>query len=210
MATRAQVAASAETRDARLKAIATLAGQPLPLPSDPRTSPIDYTDDLPDEAQALGANGLSDAQIAAHWCIAAETLMEWADAHPALNASLARARTAAQAWWEETARRAIVTGDNRYPAGVFAQVMRARFIDYRERVEINHHLDIRALVHVSRDEAEAGLPDERTVGGAKRLKALKAVRLDASHTASGDLQIDALTPGEPSAGDPGNTGPDKA
>lgn len=180
MATRAQQAASSARRTAQLEALKVLDGEPLPLPTEPRPEPIPYSDDLPAEAVALGSQGLSEVQIAAHWAISAETMQEWGKTYPSFSQALARARTAMRAWWEEKARRALVTSDNRFPAGAWAQVMRARFSEYDDKSGINVHIDLGRLVVVNRNAPE--LPTEQTVIDAKPLTDQRTVRLAPGQT----------------------------
>lgn len=161
MPTRAERAVSDAKKAERAAALTTIAGGPLPLPTDPRVDPAAYDNTIPTECLALAACGLSDVEIAAHLAISIERLEEWAEAHPALADVLSRARTAAEAWWEEKARRAVITGDNRFPAATWVAIMRARFARYRERVEINHRIDLRQLVMV--DLRDPGLLGEQGV-----------------------------------------------
>lgn len=190
MASRAQQASAAEIRSARLAALAVIEGDALPLPTDPRTDPVGYTDDLPAECVLLGAQGLSEAQIAAHWAVDVEAVREWGKAHPALKAALSRARTASLAWWEEKARRAIVTGDNRFPAGAWAQVMRARFADYADHQTISVQLDLGKLVRI--DLTPPGLPSQQTVAEPNALIEHGPARLVEGLTARHDPSAPAL------------------
>ena len=205
MATRAQQASSAERKAARLAALAVIEGEPLPLPTEPREQPIGYTDDLPAECVQLGAQGLSEAQIAAHWAIDVETLRAWGDAYPPMKAALSRARTAMRSWWEEKARRAIVTGDNRFPAGAWSQVMRARFSEYDDKPQ-GLVIDLSGLVVVH--AATPGLPAQQGVIDAKPLNTPKTIRLAPRLTASDE--VDASSP-EGSGGGAGSSsaGPDE-
>lgn len=177
-----------EERERHLEAI----GQkPLPLPSERRQRPISFTDDLPDEAADLGASGLSDTEIAAHWAIDMQTLNAWREAHPALDEAMSRARTAAEAWWEEKARRALELRDNRFPAGAWAMVMKARFPNYRERVEISGSIDVtRRLVIL---DLRAGPLSEQSLEGAKPLIEHGPARLVASQTGESGTQLDLST-----------------
>lgn len=197
MASRAQVANSAAQRSQRLAALAVIEGQPLDLPTEPRTEPASYDDHIPAEVIALGAQGLSEAQIAAHLAIDVEQLREWGNAHVALKAALSRARTAMRAWWEEKARRAIVTGDNRFPAGAWSQVMRARFSEYDDKQGVSITLDLSSLVVVTRP-ATPDLPSQQMVSDAKPLIEGVAVRLPASPTASDDPGTQLIPPPDPS------------
>lgn len=178
MATRQQQAASADRKASRAAALATLTGEPLPLPSDRRSEPPSYSDDLPAEVVALGAVGLTETQIADHLALSADGLVVMAKAHQPLADALSRARTAAQAWWEEQARRALITENNRFPAGAWAQVMKARFAGYDDRQTIT--LDIGQLVVIQRARPEP--LQERTADEAKPLIEGRCVRLPDSLT----------------------------
>jgi hypothetical protein len=184
-------------KDERAKHLEAIGAQPLPLPSPRREQPIPYSDDLPDEAVDLGACGLSDMEIAAHWSIDFETLKGWAEAHNALKDALSRARTAAQGWWEEKARRALELRDNRFPAGAWAMVVKARFGEYRDRVEINGSID---LVHklVRIEVARPELLGEQMSADAKPLIEGESVRLPASQTVESEASDQAQrTPADP-------------
>lgn len=146
MATRQQQAASADRKTSRAAALATLEGEPLPLPTEPHTTPPEPDQATADEIMALGACGLTDTQIANHLGISHDDLRGWGNAHSAISTALSRARTAAKAWWEEQARRAIITENNRFPAGAWSQVMKARFKDYDDKPQVV--IDLSALVRV--------------------------------------------------------------
>lgn len=147
MATRAQQAAATSAKAERSAALAVIEGQPLPLPTPPRDHPADLTDPaLPDELTALGAIGLSPAQIANHLSLTVDELRDGGEGHPELKRALSRARTAAIAWWEEKARRAVVTDNNRFPAGAWSHIMRAQFPEYAEKQAINVNIDLGRLV----------------------------------------------------------------
>lgn len=196
MATRERQAKAAASKAERAAALTTLAGEPLPLPTDRRTLPASYTDDLPDEVIALGAAGLTDTQIADHLALSADGLAGMAKAHSALDAALSRARTAAQAWWEEQARRALITENNRFPAGAWAQVMKARFSGYDDRPQIT--LDLGQLVIIDRRQPAEPL-GKRASDTDKPLIEGRSVRLGPSLTADPELQTNLPdgTPGEP-------------
>lgn len=180
MATRQQQAASAERKAARAEALRVLGSDPLPLPTEPHTSPAEPSDDLPAEIVALGEHGLTDTQIAHHLCLSQEQLQAMENAHSAIKAALSRARTAAKAWWEEQARRALITENNRFPAGAWAQVMKARFKDYDDKPQFV--FDIGSLVVINRRQPEP--LHERMAGGDKPLIEGRTVKLAHSLTAS--------------------------
>lgn len=183
MATRKQVAESQARKAERLEALRALEGETLPLPTEKRSEPIPYSDDLPAECVELGRQGLSEAQIAAHWAIDIETMREWGDQYPALKAALSRARTAMRAWWEEKARSAIVKGDNRFPAGAWSQVMRARFSEYDDKQLAPVVIDLRQLVQIRLPDP-AGLPVEQRAARPIPLEGHATVRLAPGLTAS--------------------------
>jgi hypothetical protein len=163
MATREQQAASIARREARRQAIAAIAGQDLPLPTERRNQPATYTEAIPAEVLALGREGLTDAQIADHLGLALEELTALANGHKELKDALSRARTAAVAWYEEKARRAIALDNNRFPAGLFAHIAKVVHPDrHGDRLTVT--LDLSQLVRVSLPTPSdlAGLPDEQT------------------------------------------------
>ena len=201
LATRAQQASSTADKAARAAALVTLTGERLPLPTDRRTEPAEYTDDLPAEIVALGAEGLTETQIADHLCLSGDGLDVMANAHQALKDALSRARTAAKAWWEEQARRALITENNRFPAGAWAQVMKARFPDYDDKPTI--HIDLGSLVMIQRRAPEP--LGERAADPAKPLIEGRSVRLDHSPTGQGSGETNLP---EPDSGRPHHDGPD--
>lgn len=203
MATRVQHREKAENRESRLAALRVIEGEALPLPTEPRTDPAEYTDDIPAEVIALASEGLSESQIAKHLAVDVETLRGWGEAHTALKSALSRARTAMLAWWEEKARRAIVTGDNRFPAGAWSQVMRARFSAYDDRANVTLNFDLRTLVHIGRQEPD--LPSEQMVRSANPLILDGTARLVGSQTASGEVESSSPDgpPTPPAGDDPG-------
>ena len=136
--TREQARLDAERRDLAKVGFNPAAG---PLPSERRTSPIAYSEALGDEVVQLGACGLSQAEVAAHWSIALSTLYAWGNEHPSFADALARSETQALAWWEAKVRHALESGDNRFPVAVWITVMKARFPGYQDRLEVNHRVD---------------------------------------------------------------------
>ena len=137
--TRERARLDAERRDLAKLGFNPAAG---PLPTERRAAPIAFTPELGDEAVLLGACGLSQAEVAAHWNIALGDLYAWRDQHPAFADALARGDTQALAWWEAKVRHALETGDNRFPVAVWITVMKARFPGYQERIEVHHRGDI--------------------------------------------------------------------
>lgn len=185
MATRQQQAASADRKAARAEALRVLGSDPLPLPAEPHTSPAEPSDELPAEIVALGEHGLTDTQIAHHLCLSQEQLQAMENGHSAIKAALSRARTAAKAWWEEQARRALITENNRFPAGAWAQVMKARFKDYDDKPQFV--FDIGSLVVINRRQPPEPL-HERVADSDKPLIEGRTVRLAHSPTASDEAE----------------------
>lgn len=183
MATRAQQAASADRKAERAAALATLQGAPLPLPSEPRQTPAEPSDDTAAEIILLGAQGLADAQIAHHLAVTLDELREWENAHQAIKRALSRARTAAQAWWEEQGRRAVITENNRFPAAMWQTAMR-RFAGYEDKPTVS--IDLGSLVVIQRARPEP--TGDRLAEDAKPLIEGRSVRLEASPTVEGSTE----------------------
>lgn len=187
MATRERQAEAATDKAARAAALKVLDGQPLPLPTEPHDQPPEPGHETAEEVLALAAVGLTETQIANHFAMTLEELKAMSEGCQAVKRSLSRARTAAQAWWEEQSRRAVVTENNRFPAGMWSTAMR-RFPDYQEKGGINLHFDLSSLVTISRRQPEP--LGERGADGAKPLIEGHAVELPMSPTASGSVDPD--------------------
>lgn len=158
---------------------------------DPRTEPATYHPDLLPELLALAGEGYSATEIAAHWAISEETLQEWAKAHLALAETLNHARAREKAWWLSRARLAIRDDNNRFPAGAWSHVMRARFPEYDDKQVIQ--IDLGQLVIIQRSRPEP--LQERTADSAKPLIEGRAVRL--AHGLTGEGSTDpSLSDGE--------------
>lgn len=153
-------------------------------PTAARDHPIAYTDDLPDEALALAAIGMTAVEIAAHWAISEETLSEWQKAHSELADALQRARTRAKAWWTKQPRLAIAEKDNKFPAGAWSQQVRALFPEYDDKKGVTVNLDLGQLVVIQRREPPEPL-QERMAAGDKPLIEGRTVRLPHSPTVEG-------------------------
>lgn len=108
--------------------------------------PLSYSPDLCERAVALGKRGKSWAGIAAAFNISRSTLNEWERLFPEFSDALARARAAAQSWWEDHGRRNLKA--DRYQAQVHKNIMAAQFEDYREAAKAGNSngLDLGALV----------------------------------------------------------------
>lgn len=134
-------------------------------PTARRSEPESYSEDLIGEMIEMARRGFTPAEIADHWAISLKTLQTWVRDYPAFGEAMERARTSAQAWWEGAARKAMATKDNRFPAGAWAMVMRGRYPEYREKVEVNAHVDLGALVVIQRPlPAEAGRREPLQLG----------------------------------------------
>lgn len=206
MATRQRQAQAAAEKAERLEALEKIEGKRLPLPTDPRDEPADLTDpELPAEIISLGANGLSDAQIANHLAVTADELRDAKEAHPALKHALSRARTAAIAWWEEKARHAVVTNNNRFPAGAWSHIMRAQFPEYADHSGVTVNLDLSRFVVIHRREPGV-LTGSQSPDGANRLESLTTVRLAPSLTPSEALSGEVVSGAGPEAADPTGQG----
>lgn len=185
MASRERQATAAADKATRAAALATLQGAPLPLPTEPRTAPA-----LPDantaaEIITLGASGLADAQIANHLAITLDELKGWENTHPEMAQAMSRARTAAQAWWEEQARRAVITENNRFPAAMWQTRMRA-FAGYEDKPTIA--INIAELVRIERRQPTG----DRLPVGANTLIEHGAPQQGGSPEASGSARLNLL------------------
>ena len=184
-------------KDERAKHLEAIGQAPLPLPSERRSEPIPYTPDLDAEALDLAACGLSETEIAAHWAIDAQTMSAWREGHPSFGATMSRARVAAEAWWEEKARRALELRDNRFPAGAWAMVMKARFSSYREQATVNFNIDLGRLVML---DLRPELPSEQGADGPSPLIEGQTVGLGGSRTARRDPAAGLILMDEGQAG----------
>lgn len=99
--------------------------------------PSKYDPSFADEVVTLGKEGLSLAQMCAHFDIARSTIDQWAEDHPDFSEALNRAKVHAQAWWERKGMSGMeMPGFN---AAVWKKSMEARFRDdYTERKEMDH------------------------------------------------------------------------
>lgn len=175
-----------------------------PLP-EPRTEPVEYSPDLHPELLQLSAHGYSLTEIAAHWCISEETLNAWGKAHSSLAETFNHARAREKAWWISRARIAIDTDNNRFPAGAWSHVMRARFPDEYGEKGPTIHLDLGQLVVIQRARPEQ-LTGSQSGSDAKPLIEGRTVRLHGSQTVDQEADSNLLSgaAGEPQS--PGATG----
>jgi hypothetical protein len=99
--------------------------------------PTEYDPAYCEEVIALGREGKSKAQMAAHFDVSRQTIDNWAAAHPAFLEALNRAMVHCQAWWEDKGAKGMeMPGFN---AAVWKKSMEARFRDdYTEKREIDH------------------------------------------------------------------------
>lgn len=89
-----------------------------------------YSTALCKRALALGAVGHSWAGIARDFGISRATLNEWERQFPEFSDALARARAAAQSWWEDKTRTNLES--KHFQAQGAKLIMSAQFDDYRE------------------------------------------------------------------------------
>lgn len=185
-----------EEREAdQLASFETVKRQPLP---EPRSEPADYHPDLIQELLTLGANGYSSTEIAAHWAISEQTLEEWGKAHPELSTALNHARTREKAWWFSRARLAIASDNNRFPAGAWSHVMRARFPDEYGEKGPTITLDLGSLVVIQRAQPAEPL-GERAATAPNALIEGRAVRLGHGLTGDGSADPKLSDAGGPAA-----------
>jgi len=159
---------------------------------EPRSEPATYHPDLIGELMTLASEGYSATETAAHWAISEETLTQWGEAHSDLSEALKLARTREKAWWTSRARVAISTDNNRFPAGAWSHVMRARFPEYDDKSGLSVTIDLGALVTIHRNQPEP--LGERAAHSAKPLIDGHAVRLGDSLTGEGTGQSNLPDP----------------
>lgn len=95
--------------------------------------PTEYKPEYCDQLAALGRNGLSLTQMAAHIGVSKQTFYTWRDTHPEFLDALQESLTYAQAHWEEMAYKG-ARGDLPVNGQVLNKSMAARFsADYMER-----------------------------------------------------------------------------
>lgn len=119
--------------------------------------PLSYSPDLCERAVSLGKRGKSWAGIAAAFNISRSTLNEWEGLFPEFADALARARAAAQSWWEDHGRKNLKA--DRYQAQVHKNIMAAQFEDYRDVAKAGSNpngLDLLGLVSAIAQGTAAG------------------------------------------------------
>lgn len=125
---------------------------PEPRPID---QPADYSDDLIPDMLNLAEHGYSPVEIAAHWSISEEVMAEWVKAHPQFKAALNHARAREKAWWVSRARLALRDNNNKFPAGAWSHVMRAKFPEYDDKSGVTVNISGgQQLVVIHRTEPE--------------------------------------------------------
>lgn len=174
-----------EQREAeQLATFETTKRQPLP---EPHTEPATFSLDLVPELLILANEGYALTEIAAHWSISEETLEEWRKAHLAFEEALNHARAREKAWWLSRARLAIRNDNNKFPAGAWSHVMRARFPEYADHSGVTVNVNLNDLVVIQRRQPPEPL-QERVAGQDKPLIEGVTVRLPHSLTASGEAE----------------------
>lgn len=122
--------------------------------------PTSYRPEYCEAVIALGREGKSKAQMAAHFDVARQTIDNWAAANPEFLEALDRAMTHCQAWWENTGQSGMFL--QHFNAPVWKKSVEARFRnDYTERQEIGG-IDggpVKLDVTLSADEAYKRLVD---------------------------------------------------
>ena len=88
--------------------------------------------DWPAWIRARGGEGMGRAQIAASMKISLSRLKRWEGSDAAINQAMREAETAAQAWWEEMQREAVLCGA-RVNAAAWRWAMEWRFGDAKGR-----------------------------------------------------------------------------
>lgn len=170
-----------EQREAdQLATYETTKRQPLP---DPHEQPAEYSPDLIPELLTLANEGYALTEIAAHWSVSEEALEEWRKAHSEFAAALNHARAREKAWWLSRARLAIRNDNNKFPAGAWSHVMRARFPEYADHSGVTVNVNLNDLVVIQRRQPPEPL-QERVAGQDNALIEGRVVRLPHSPTVS--------------------------
>lgn len=102
----------------------------------PGGRPSKYDPEYCETVVALGSQGKSKVEIAFEIGVIAETLDNWAKAHPEFFEALTRAKQAEQVWWERKGRDNIES--QVFQASMWSRSMAARFPkDWREKSEVD-------------------------------------------------------------------------
>lgn len=152
----------------------------------PHTTAPDYSDALIPELLALASEGYAAVEIAAHLCISEETLKAWGEAHASFGAALTDARTREKAWWMSRPRLALRDDNNRFPAGAWSHVMRARWEEYGDQQGVTVNVDLGRLVVLDLRGPE--LMNSQQGSEASALIEGQVVRLDTSLTGEGGVE----------------------
>ncbi|WGM47663.1 hypothetical protein KOAAANKH_02545 [Brevundimonas sp. NIBR10] len=190
-------ARAAERQADQLATYETVKRAPLPAP---HTTPAEYGPERIPELLALASEGYDLAEIAAHWSISEDEVKAWGKACSAFQTALSHARAREKAWWSSRARLAIRDDNNRFPAGAWSHVMRARFPEYDDKQGVTVNIDLGSLVVVRLDAPEP--LGERVPQPANPLIEGECVRLMPSPTVEGSPETDlsdASDDGSPSA-----------
>lgn len=104
-----------------------------------RGRPTKYRPEYCARVVEMGKEGKSLATMACELEVHRETLHDWAAANPDFSVAMTHARNASLSWWEDKARRGIVTQDGvSINAALWGKVMSARFPDdYREKKDLH-------------------------------------------------------------------------
>jgi hypothetical protein len=106
--------------------------EPIKLPVG---RPSSYKPEFCQRVVELGAEGWSQAEIAAEFGVAKKSLWDWAQKHEDFSAALARAKSLEQSWWEKRGRNSLDAKN--FQSAVWSRSMMARFRDeYGEKREL--------------------------------------------------------------------------
>jgi hypothetical protein len=107
----------------------------------PAGRPTSYKPEYCHEVVALGKEGKSPAQMAAHFDVTRQTVVNWCDEFPEFLAAFNRAAVHCQAWWEDKGMSGMEKPG--FNAAVWKKSVEARFRDdYTERKDINANISI--------------------------------------------------------------------
>jgi hypothetical protein len=125
---------TADTTTTNVPAVVQIGPPPLKV-----GRPSQYKPEYCEEVIALGANGYSPVQIAAHYCVTRSTLYAWADQYPEFLTAMKTAKELEQAWWEVAGRHGMYS--DKFNANVWRTSMQARFRqDYTNRSRMRRRL----------------------------------------------------------------------
>ena len=105
----------------------------------PAGRPTSYKPEYCEQVIALGKDGLSLVEMAAHFDVSRQTIDNWARDNEDFLEALTRAKAHCQAWWEKAGREGMFLGGAGFNAAVWKKSMKARFReDYTERQQLDH------------------------------------------------------------------------